>query len=783
MDLGEAVVSENALSSTGVSRPNGASLRHRQTDKQVTSDSGPDFDELVKQTSTLSLKEPQTPGKWRYYWKHVISPIILTSLAAYVRFFGISNNQSVVWDEAHFGKFGSYYIQREFYFDVHPPLGKLLVGLSGWLAGFDGEFKFDSGKPFPPGNHFIYMRYFNCIFGVLCTPLAYYTGLELGYSMWTSWYVALSVALEMLSLTLSKFILLDSMLLFFTVSTFFCLAKMHTLSAQDQLLTLTGSAWLALTGVSIGCVCSVKWVGLFVTVLVGLYTGYDLLIKLYQTTASPPARITRRVYAAHWLSRIVCLIVVPFCIYVCAFKVHFAVLSRSGPGDGSISTLLQASLEGNSLQNGPRSVAYGSKITLRSQGLSPNLLHSHAHLYPEGSHQQQVTTYGFKDDNNEFLVEFGMRTSRDENRFATLEFDEENPDLNLDYKTLVKDGDTIRLSHKNTGAFLHSHAIAAAVSTQHYEATCYGGISIDDDQDDWIIEIQSQDKSPSPAFSDENEAEVHPVSTNFRLRHKVVGCYLATTGHAYPAWGFQQGEVICRRSFLASDKSTWWNIEDNVNDRLEMPAEKYVAPKPKFWKEFVLLNYGMMASNNALVPDPDHHDHLASSWWEWPLLRSGLRMSSWGPGAYRYFLMGHPFVTLFSTLCVVLAIFVFSGILLAWQRQKVKLGVFSDEWRFILAGGIFPFAGWVLHYLPFVIMSRVTYLHHYVPALYFAIFVSGFLVELCTRKLPNFIRKAAYAVLYACVLGVFWYYHPLAMGMVGPSEDYSHLKLFRTWRI
>lgn len=64
--------------------------------------------------------------------------------AAFARFWRISQPDQVVFDEVHFGAFAGQYLRREYYFDVHPPLAKMLNALAGYVVGFKGDFSFAS---------------------------------------------------------------------------------------------------------------------------------------------------------------------------------------------------------------------------------------------------------------------------------------------------------------------------------------------------------------------------------------------------------------------------------------------------------------------------------------------------------------------------------------------------------------------------------------------------------------------------------------------------------------
>lgn len=189
----------------------------------------------------------------------------------------------------------------------------------------------------------------------------------------------------------------------------------------------------------------------------------------------------------------------------------------------------------------------------------------------------------------------------------------------------------------------------------------------------------------------------------------------------------------------------------------------------------------MMTSNNALVPDPDKQDDLASQWWQWPILHVGLRMCGWDDNIVKYFLLGNPFVYWGSTASLVAV-----GLLVAWYVVRWQRG-FKDltesEIDQIHYAGLYPALGWFLHYLPFVVMARVTYVHHYYPALYFAILTFGFLVDWLLRNQSKALQYGVYSVLYTLCIGLYAYFIPICWGMTGPNKKYRYMKWFDTWRM
>lgn len=262
-------------------------------------------------------------------------------------------------------------------------------------------------------------------------------------------------------LTLNQYILLDPILLCFMTASVWGMVKVSRSTQRGQAFSVAWWSWLTFTGTMLAGTISVKFVGLFVVLLVGLHTVNDLWLELGDLRK--PVWFTVKQFAARALT----LIVWPAFLYMLFFYIHLAVLNRSGNGDGFYSSAFQSRLIGNSLHNAsmPRQVAYGAVVTLKNHKTGGGYLHSHFHLYPKevGARQQQVTTYTHKDENNRWMVKPYNR-----------EVDLGDVDSAVE---LVRHGDLVRLEHTQTRRNLHAHREVAPMTKKHFQVTGYGEVS------------------------------------------------------------------------------------------------------------------------------------------------------------------------------------------------------------------------------------------------------------------------------------------------------------------
>ncbi|KAF6741532.1 hypothetical protein DFP72DRAFT_861988 [Ephemerocybe angulata] len=301
----------------------------------------------------------------------------------------------------------------------------------------------------------------------------------------------------------------------------------------------------------------------------------------------------------------------------------------------------------------------------------------------------------------------------------------------------LKDGDTIRLSHLSTGRNLRSHTVTAPVSKLSYEMSGYGNLTVEDNRDYWQIAIVDDTKRGS---------------------HLALGYYLRAANAALPQWAFKQ---------IEKDAHTYWNVENHWNDRL--PAGDMKLYKPPFLRDFWHLNVAMMTSNNALVPDPDK-EALKAVRLAFPPSR---------PEDIKYYLMGTPVVWWGSTISLGVALLTFTVYILRWQRKYNDMD--AREWDHFLYVGKIAFFEWAFHYVPFLIMGRVTYLHHYLPTLYFAVLMFGHVLDhfvFSSRRFSTRTKATAFGVLVSDLAATFWWFSGVALGIDGPVNEYWGLK----WR-
>jgi dolichyl-phosphate-mannose--protein O-mannosyl transferase len=239
----------------------------------------------------------------------------LTLASVVLRFWQLGQPGDIVFDETYYAKWGQDYLQGEKFFDVHPPLGKFLIGVGVFLFGSD------------PANGLgsVGWRFAVALFGVFIVPLTYFIARKLfsknqnlaitnqqknpdtkyqilnNNPLRVATLSGLFVLIDGLILVQTRTALLDSFLVTFSLAAY--LAFLHyreaTSSKEANLRLLT-------TGFFLGLALATKWTGIapFAVISVWWWTMHR---------ATPPTT---------FLTKIGSFGLIPFGIYIASFALN-----------------------------------------------------------------------------------------------------------------------------------------------------------------------------------------------------------------------------------------------------------------------------------------------------------------------------------------------------------------------------------------------------------------------------------------------------------------------------
>ncbi|KAG7661364.1 PMT4 [[Candida] subhashii] len=717
-----------------------------------------DIEILLKESEPdlfpVSKQEPES--------KYYVALVVITIFAIYTRFTKLGTPSQVVFDEVHFGKFASYYLEGTYFFDLHPPFAKLLIAFVGWLIGYNGKFKFDAIGDSYIENSVPYIAYRSlmAIEGTITIPIMFLTMKTLGFSVPACLLSSIIVCFDNAQVADSRLILLDATLILSVALTMYSYAKFSTYRKQP--FSKKWWTWLYATGISLSCVISTKYVGVFTYVTIGIAVLHELWILLDYRRG-----LTMGEFAKHFFARLWALIIVPFVIYLYWFYLHFSILSKSGTGDNFMSAEFQETLLESPMAKLAKPVKYFDQLTIQHKDTGA-YLHSHSFEYPlryeDGrisSNSQQVTCVTVndpQDPNNQWEI---VPTK---------------PELEAGSDVYTED--VIRLRHVGTGGYLLTHDVASPLKATNEEFTVVYDEDAEKKFNETLFRIKLDVPKSSPKKKNQRKL-VKTKATNIRILHiDTVVAMWTHNDELLPEWAFGQQEVSGNKKI--PDKDNVW-VFDTITNLAPGDARAVYVPKEvktmPFLKKWWELQGLMFYHNNQLSSDHP----FASSPDSWPLALSGVSFYNDSKEKKQIFFTGN-IIGYWLEVCL-LAIYV--GIILADQlTRRRNLTVLSRKARSRLYNTLgFFFIGWCAHYFPFFLMGRQKFLHHYLPAHLIAALFSGGLVEFVTsnnrayvsKENPSGIHRLKLVILVAIfsagIIWFFFYFRPITYGDVSLTPE------------
>ncbi len=288
------------------------------------------------QAKKTSAKQPQPKAiSWFKRELFLLGAIAVLSLGTHFAFFNFPNQ--IVFDELHFANFISNHLAGTYYFDIHPPLAKIILAESADLVGLAPDFGFEYekiGKEYSHPEFYKFTRFIVTFFGFLLPLLLYFLARELFRDKWIAFIAGFLAVFENALLVHTRYILTDVFLLDFGILGL-ALLLMHLRKSTGEKFHFPS---LVGAGLFLGGALSVKWTGL-------VFPGVAGLILLYV--------LVQKRDLVNFVTRCAIIGSTVFVVYFASFAWHLHSLDKSGPGDAFMTPGFQATLAGNVNANNP----------------------------------------------------------------------------------------------------------------------------------------------------------------------------------------------------------------------------------------------------------------------------------------------------------------------------------------------------------------------------------------------------------------------------------------------
>ncbi|OHT07845.1 Dolichyl-phosphate-mannose-protein mannosyltransferase [Tritrichomonas foetus] len=277
--------------------------------------------------------------------------ILITSLAFIIRYWIIFHPDGCVFDEVYFGNFTNFYINSQFYYDIHPPLGKMVAYYIANLSEYDGSINFNNAPKYPKPDY-VLLRLTPATFSALCCPLSYLCVRFAGFGHTSATVCSLLVIFDTSLGTEGRHILSDGILHFFSILHITIL--LFTFSIPN--FGTKFNVWHIINAISLGAACSCKntaW---------GLM-ALDAFVYIFAFAPLVNVGVLDYIFQIGIYGG--SLAIIQFLVYLWSFFIHFILLPYAGPGTGYLIPEMKQQLISN---DGVECALFGKRLT--SPGLT-----------------------------------------------------------------------------------------------------------------------------------------------------------------------------------------------------------------------------------------------------------------------------------------------------------------------------------------------------------------------------------------------------------------------------